>query len=68
MGRGDNMNCDSSELIRKNGFDITRDERMYIPGLHCLCYNYRGNAPANQAEPGSAKAVQTRTLLIERMK
>ncbi len=41
---GCNINRDIPDLISKGGFDITVDERMYIPGLRMLCYNYWGRA------------------------
>ena len=31
-------------LITTAGFDIVDDERMYIPGLKILSYNYWGSA------------------------
>lgn len=43
---GCNMNRDIPELITKSGFEITTDERMYIPGVRMLCYNYWGRARA----------------------
>ena len=44
IGGGCNMNRDIPALIEDNGFRITDDERMYIPGLRVLCYNYWGSA------------------------
>jgi ubiquinone/menaquinone biosynthesis C-methylase UbiE len=41
---GCNMNRDIPALIRQNGFDIENDERMYIPGVRMLCYNFWGTA------------------------
>lgn len=41
---GCNMNRDIPALIRAGGFDITSDERMYIPGPKILCFNYWGTA------------------------
>ena len=41
---GCNMNRDIPDLITKSGFEITSDERMYIPGARVLCYNYWGSA------------------------
>ena len=41
---GCNMNRDIPELITSSGFEITNDERMYIPGLKALCYNFWGTA------------------------
>lgn len=43
---GCNMDRDIPDLLVKNGFEITADERMYIPGLKMLCYNYWGTARA----------------------
>ena len=41
---GCNMNRDIPGLIESSGFRITNDERMYIPGLRILSYNYWGIA------------------------
>ena len=41
---GCNMNRDIPAIIEDAGFRITQDERMYIPGLRILCYNYWGSA------------------------
>ena len=41
---GCNMNRDIPALIERGGFRITTDERMYIPGLRILSYNYWGTA------------------------
>lgn len=41
---GCNMNRDIPDLIAKSGFEITTDERMYIPGIKVLCYNFWGRA------------------------
>jgi ubiquinone/menaquinone biosynthesis C-methylase UbiE len=41
---GCNMNRDIPDLIRKGGFQITTDERMYVPGARILSYNYWGVA------------------------
>lgn len=41
---GCNMNRDISSLIESGGFRIETDERMYIPGLRVLSYNYWGTA------------------------
>ena len=43
---GCNLNRDIPGLIESAGFDIKSDERMYIPGLRMLCYNYWGSAVA----------------------
>jgi len=45
---GCNMNRDIPDLIAKAGFEVTVDERMYVPGLKMLCYNYWGEAIAAQ--------------------
>jgi ubiquinone/menaquinone biosynthesis C-methylase UbiE len=41
---GCNMNRDIPGLIESSGFRITTEERMYIPGLRVLSYNYWGIA------------------------
>ena len=41
---GCNMNRDIPALIESGGFQITSDERMYIPGVRILSYNYWGIA------------------------
>ena len=41
---GCNMNRDIPDLIRKGGFEITTDERMYVPGARILSYNFWGVA------------------------
>jgi ubiquinone/menaquinone biosynthesis C-methylase UbiE len=41
---GCNMNRDIPAMINEAGFDIVHDERMYIPGLRILSYNYWGSA------------------------
>jgi ubiquinone/menaquinone biosynthesis C-methylase UbiE len=41
---GCNMNRNIPSLIESSGFRITADERMYIPGLRILSYNYWGTA------------------------
>ena len=41
---GCNMNRDIPALIERGGFRIATDERMYIPGLRILSYNYWGTA------------------------
>jgi len=43
---GCNMNRDIPSLLQSAGFNITSDERMYIPGPKVLCYNYWGKALA----------------------
>ena len=41
---GCNMNRDIPDIIASSGFEITTDERMYIPGARILSYNYWGRA------------------------
>jgi ubiquinone/menaquinone biosynthesis C-methylase UbiE len=41
---GCNMNRDIPDLIRKGGFELVTDERMYIPGIRMLSYNFWGRA------------------------
>ena len=41
---GCNMNRDIVGLIRECGFEITNDERMYIPSAKMLSYNFWGSA------------------------
>jgi ubiquinone/menaquinone biosynthesis C-methylase UbiE len=43
---GCNLDRDIPDLLKKGGFEITVDDRMYIPGLKILCYNYWGVAKA----------------------
>ena len=43
---GCNMNRDIPGLITQSGFEITNDERMYIPGAKMLSYNFWGIAKA----------------------
>ena len=43
---GCNINRDIPALLEAGGFRIHADERMYIPGLRVLCYNYWGSALA----------------------
>jgi hypothetical protein len=45
---GCHLDRDIPELIRKAGFVLVADERMYIPGVKALCYNYWGRAKAHQ--------------------
>ncbi len=44
---GCNMNRNILEMINAAGFHIVDDERMYIPGLRILSYNYWGSAVSN---------------------
>jgi ubiquinone/menaquinone biosynthesis C-methylase UbiE len=41
---GCNMNRDIVGLITEAGFEITNDERMYVPGPRILNYNFWGSA------------------------
>jgi ubiquinone/menaquinone biosynthesis C-methylase UbiE len=41
---GCNMNRDIPEIITSAGFEIVDDNRMYIPGIKSLSYNYWGIA------------------------
>ena len=41
---GCNMDRDIPELLREGGFDIEDDNRMYIPGIRALSYNFWGAA------------------------
>ncbi len=41
---GCNMNRDIPAIIKEAGFEIVDDQRMYIPGLRILSYNYWGKA------------------------
>ncbi len=41
---GCNMNRDIPDLLQQGGFTIEDDNRMYIPGIKALCYNYWGAA------------------------
>ena len=43
---GCNMNRDIPSLLEAGGFRMVSDERMYIPGLKILSYNYWGIAVA----------------------
>ena len=44
LSGGCNMNRDIPALIEDGGFAIEDDERMYIPGVRALSYNYWGAA------------------------
>jgi len=46
IGGGCNINRDIPALIEDNGFIITSDERMYVPGPRILSYNFWGSADA----------------------
>jgi ubiquinone/menaquinone biosynthesis C-methylase UbiE len=45
---GCHLDRDIPELITKAGFVLVADERMYIPGIKALCYNYWGRSKAYQ--------------------
>jgi len=44
---GCNINRDIPRLLESSGFRIVVDERMYIPGVKILSYNYWGSAVAD---------------------
>ena len=44
LAGGCNMNRDIPALLTAAGFDIEDDNRMYIPGIKSLSYNYWGSA------------------------
>ncbi len=44
---GCNINRDIPGLLRASGFQLVVDERMYIPGVKLLSYNYWGTAVAD---------------------
>lgn len=43
---GCNVNRDIPGLLASSGFQVVVDERMYIPGIRVLSYNYWGSAVA----------------------
>jgi ubiquinone/menaquinone biosynthesis C-methylase UbiE len=43
---GCNINRDVPDLLESSGFRVVVDERMYIPGVKLLSYNYWGSAVA----------------------
>jgi len=43
---GCNINRDIPRVLESSGFRIIEDERMYIPGIKVLSYNYWGTAVA----------------------
>lgn len=47
---GCHLNRDIPALLAAAGFRIVSDERMYIPGLKILCYNYWGVAVAQRGQ------------------
>ena len=44
---GCNINRDIPRVIESTGFHVVEDERMYIPGIRFLSYNYWGAAVAD---------------------
>lgn len=44
---GCNINRDIPSLLESSGFRVVEDERMYIPGVRALTYNYWGSAVAD---------------------
>jgi hypothetical protein len=44
---GCNVNRDIPGLLASSGFRVVVDERMYIPGIRVLSYNYWGSAVAD---------------------
>jgi ubiquinone/menaquinone biosynthesis C-methylase UbiE len=44
LSGGCNLNRDIPRLLEASGFRVVVDERMYIPGLRFLSYNYWGTA------------------------
>jgi ubiquinone/menaquinone biosynthesis C-methylase UbiE len=44
---GCNVNRDIPALLASSGFQVVVDERMYIPGIKFLSYNYWGSAVAS---------------------
>ena len=47
LGGGCNVNRDIPGLLKSSGFRVIVDERMYIPGIKVLSYNYWGTAVAD---------------------
>jgi ubiquinone/menaquinone biosynthesis C-methylase UbiE len=47
LGGGCNVNRDIPGLLESSGFRVIVDERMYIPGIKVLSYNYWGAAVAD---------------------
>jgi ubiquinone/menaquinone biosynthesis C-methylase UbiE len=44
---GCNLNRDIPSILESSGFRVVDDERMYIPGIRPLSYNYWGSAVAD---------------------
>ncbi|MGB5284610.1 MAG: class I SAM-dependent methyltransferase [Polyangiales bacterium] len=47
LAGGCNVNRDIPQLLKSSGFHVDLDERMYIPGVRFLSYNYWGSAIAD---------------------
>ena len=47
LAGGCNVNRDIPQLLESSGFHVDVDERMYIPGVRFLSYNYWGSAVAD---------------------
>lgn len=47
LAGGCNVNRDIPRLLEDSGFHVDVDERMYIPGVRFLSYNYWGSAIAD---------------------
>ena len=47
LAGGCNVNRHIPRLLESSGFDVVVDERMYIPGVRFLSYNYWGTAVAD---------------------
>jgi ubiquinone/menaquinone biosynthesis C-methylase UbiE len=47
LAGGCNVNRDIPQLLKSSGFHVDLDERMYIPGVRFLSYNYWGSALAD---------------------
>ncbi len=41
---GCNVDRNIPSILNESGFDVIEDNRMYIPGVRALCYNYWGVA------------------------
>jgi ubiquinone/menaquinone biosynthesis C-methylase UbiE len=47
LAGGCNINRDIPDILASSGFRVVEDERMYIPGIRALTYNYWGSAVAD---------------------
>ena len=47
LAGGCNINRDIPNILESSGFRVVDDERMYIPGIRALTYNYWGSAVAD---------------------